>query len=93
MNNDRLHPLRQQLERCYSLKLELPISFSDSWSKRWQWVWRSFATFMVHKPQLQTIKNISQSDYARKVRFYSYLSPIEEERDWLEKSYRNSGDD
>lgn len=90
MDTPSLHALRQQLERCYSLNSNTQTRRSGSWRKRLQAAWRTFATFMTDKPQIRAVEDDLQSDYTRKIRFYPYLPPIEEGRDWLEKSYRNS---
>jgi hypothetical protein len=47
-------------------------------------LWRDFCNFMIDKTPAPPA---TLSEYDRKVRFYAYLPPIEESRDWLESRY------
>ena len=87
-----LHSLRQQLERSYSLESEIQTSYSISWWCRLQVVWQKFTSFMVHQlePQLDQTSEAASDTYNCKIRLYPYLPVIEEERDWLAKTYYKS---
>ncbi|MEO0488455.1 MAG: hypothetical protein AAF215_24420 [Cyanobacteria bacterium P01_A01_bin.123] len=54
--------------------------------------WKAFARFMVHPPQVfaQLESNSSYYRDSAKARFYAYLPPSEEQRDWLDKIYHQS---
>lgn len=90
MDNHELHLLRQQLERCYALKPQTQLGFLSLCLQQLQAAWQNLATFMIHHPPLHSSGSVAQLDYAWKVGLYPYLPSLEEERDWLEKSYRNS---
>lgn len=86
MESQELRDSRRHLARCYA---QIPATLARrSWNQRLQAAWKSFAAFMICEPQSYH-HNTSQSDYARKIRLYPYLPPIEAKRDWLEENYRN----
>ncbi|MDA0267963.1 MAG: hypothetical protein O3A14_13635 [Cyanobacteria bacterium] len=67
-------------------------SFHSPLGKRLRQYWQTLLGFMVQRscdaPQFSA--NPFQRRYAAKARFYSYLPPSEEQRDWLEQIYHQS---
>jgi hypothetical protein len=53
----------------------------------WRETWRMICDFMTDK---SIAANPPLCQYDRKARFYPYLPPREEQRDWLEKQYERS---
>lgn len=54
-------------------------------------LWQQANAFMVHSPEvLPLAEGSDRGNYEGKARFYAYLPPLEEQRDWLEKIYRKS---
>lgn len=59
----------------------------------WQFLqrhWQALSGFMVQKAPTTTILHPAQCRYSAKGRFYAYLPPSEEQRDWLEQIYHQS---
>ncbi len=66
---------------------------------QWGMLWQSLrnhcktlANFMVHRSHglPQAPDPASRHQYRAKARFYAYLPPSEEQRDWLEQIYHRS---
>ncbi|MEG3436684.1 hypothetical protein V0288_06085 [Pannus brasiliensis CCIBt3594] len=64
-------------------KVNPPENTPDGGWRSW---WRTFCDFMIDKSLPEgPVDNLTE--YDKKARFYPYLPPLEEQRDWLEKQY------
>lgn len=52
----------------------------------WRSLWRKFRDFTIDK-SIPAEPVDTLTEYDKKARFYPYLPPLEEQRDWLEKRY------
>lgn len=73
-----------------SSKRYLPKNNTGSVAKWWQLlqIWQKIGSWMIYKSEfyLQRSDVVCKKHYAHKARFYPYLPPQEEERDWLEEN-------
>ncbi|MEM8504374.1 MAG: hypothetical protein AAF716_14620 [Cyanobacteria bacterium P01_D01_bin.1] len=74
-------------------KFQSPSSSDQNRStlgKSIQTLWKATLGFMVHRPQPSTPSPTTkpQDRYSAKANLYAYLPDSEEQRDWLERSYK-----
>ncbi len=74
-------------------KFQTPSSSDQnrSISKPVQELWKAMLGFMVHQPQAsaQSPTTNPEDRYGAKASLYTYLPDSEEQRDWLERSYKD----